>query len=134
MSFVPRSVSFFDLKKIPGCIPIIQQGTKEQVDNLLWQYGFDTKIGVEYVHCLHRPKTATTNEPIEGIMVMGAERRDSEWLASEHASDEAKIEYCEDVHMREDLIALSHTGGADKVWEDDEVAKSVIEKEKKRGN
>ena len=107
MSGNPRSLSFLDLAKVPGAISIMQRNNKKEVDNLLWQYGFDTKTGVEYIDCLHRPLTAETNEPVKGILVTGYERIDPEWLASEHCSFEAKLEACEDYGLRDELLAMN---------------------------
>lgn len=103
---VPRSVSIFDIKLIPGAIGIIQRNNKEEVEQLLWQVGFDPKLGFEFVDCLHRPLTAKTNEPVLGVRIEGYERFDHEWLSSDNASWEAKTENI-DPELRDDLIAMS---------------------------
>ena len=103
----PRSLSFVDLASVPGAIGIMQRNNKQEVDNLLWQYGFDTKAGVQYLECLHRPLTADTNEPVKGILITGFERDDQEWLSGEFASFEAKLDACEDYELRDELLAMN---------------------------
>lgn len=103
---VPRAVSIFDLKLIPGAIGIIQRNNKEEVEQLLWQVGFDPKLGFEFVDCLHRPLTAKTNEPVYGVRIEGYERWDHEWIESDNSSWEAKIQDI-DPSLRDDLIAMS---------------------------
>jgi hypothetical protein len=102
---IPRSISVFDLKRVPGAVRIIQNADKEEIDELLWQIGFDPKLGYELNPCLHRPLTAKTNEPVYGIRVEGYERFDPEWLQSENASWDAKVENI-DPSLRDDLISM----------------------------
>lgn len=102
---IPRSVSVFDLARQPGAVGVIQRNSKEEIDNLLWQLGFDTKYGYEFNDCWHRPLSAKTNEPQYGVRIEGVERSDQEWLESPHSSWEAKTENI-DVSLRDDLISL----------------------------
>lgn len=103
---IPRNVSVFDLAKVPSAVGIIQRNCKEEIDELLWQIGFDPKLGYELNACLHRPLTAKTNEPVYGIRVEGWERSDPEFMKSGFASWENKLEQL-DPHLRDDLMSLS---------------------------
>ena len=125
---VPRSISFYDLKHTPGAIGIMTRNIKEEVDALLWQFGFDTKYGVDFVERTHR--ALTTNQPITGVRIEGVERQDREWLESGLASTEAKIESCKDKTLRDELLKLNKTGTSDKAMVDKSVAKNVIKNQK----
>ena len=106
----PRQLSIFDLKQIPGAIGIIQRNHKEEIDHLLHDLGFDVKHGYTYEECLHRPLTWKTNEPQLGVRIIGVERRDSDWINSEHSSWEAKLDACEDDEFRGELIEMGKQG------------------------
>lgn len=110
---VPRQLSIFDLKLIPGAVGIIQRNDKQEIDHLLYDLGFDVNYGYEYEESLHRPLTWKTNEPQMGVRIVGVERRDSEWITSDNASWEAKVDAVEDDAFRGELIEMttnySHT-------------------------
>lgn len=125
----PRSLSVFDLLKIPGASGVIQRNNKNEIDSLLLQLGFDVKLGYQMVHCLHRP--LTSNKPVDGIRVEGWELMTPEWLASGNASVEARMESCTDYTLREELLKLNKTGCSDRSMTDEGVAKSVTKKEKR---
>ena len=130
-SGVPRSLSFIDLaKSVPGSIAIMQRNDKKEVDNLLWQFGFDTFTGYEFVECNHR--ALTTNQPIFGVRIEGVERGDKEWLASGMASTDAKIESCKDKTLREELLKLNKTGSSDRAMVDQGAAKFAVKDQKEK--
>lgn len=132
-SGVPRSLSFIDLaKSVPGSIAIMQRNDKKEVDNLLWQFGFDTFTGYEFVECNHR--ALTTNQPIFGVRIEGVERGDKEWLESGLASTDAKIESCKDKTLREELLKLNKTGCSDRSMVDESTAKNTIKNQKRSVN
>lgn len=126
---VPRTISFYDLKHTPGAIGIMQRNDKKEVDALLWQFGFNTKVGIDLVECHHR--ALTTNQPIFGVRIEGVERHDKEWLSSGLASTEAQIEAVKDKTMRDELIKMNKTGSSDKTWCNEETAKAVVRSEKR---
>lgn len=125
----PRSLSVFDLLKVPAAAGIIQRNNKSEIDSLLFQLGFDVKLGYEMVHCLHRP--LTSNKPVDGIRIEGWELMTQEWLNSGNASLEARMEACTDPTLREELIKLNKTGCSDTSMTDEGVARSVVKKEKR---
>lgn len=125
----PRSLSFVDIAKIPGGIAIMQKNNKEEIDNLLYQYGFDTKYGWELVECNHRP--LTSNQAVFGFRVEGIERVDQDWLDSGFASLEARMEAVKDPTLRDALLEMCRTGSADKTFQNEDVAKSVLKNQKK---
>jgi len=127
----PRQLSVFDLAKVPSAIAIIQRNDPEEVATLLHQYGFDMRMGVEYVDCWHRPLTNKTNQPVYGVRIEGVERVDQEWFKSGNASQEALTENI-DPSLRDDLIRMGKQGGSDKVFTDERVARSYVAEEKKR--
>ena len=126
---VPRSISFYDLKCIPGAIGIMQRNNKDEIDNLLFQLGFDTRIGWELVECHHRP--LTSNQAVFGFRVEGVERCDPAWIKSDNSSLEARIEAVEDKTLREALVEMNRTGSADKTWINEDAAKAVVRSEAK---
>ena len=126
---VPRSLSFVDLAKVPGGVAIMQRNNKDEIDNLLFQLGFDTRIGWELVECLHRP--LTSNQAVFGFRVEGVERCDREWIDSNHASFEAKVEAVQDKSLRDALLEMCKTGSADKTWSNKDTAKAVVRSEAK---
>lgn len=125
----PRSLSFVDLAKVPNGVQIMQRNNKEEIDNLLFQYGFDIKYGWELVECNHRP--LTSNQAVYGFRVEGVERCDQEWLDSGFASLEARMEAVKDPTLRDALLELCKTGSADKTWTNEDTAKSVLKNQKK---
>lgn len=125
----PRSLSFVDVAKIPGGIAIMQKNNKEEIDNLLFQYGFDIKYGWELVECSHRP--LTSNQAVFGFRVEGIERVDQEWLDSGFASMEARMEAVKDPHLRDALLEMCRTGSSDKTFQNEDIAKSVLKNQKK---
>lgn len=126
---VPRSISFYDLKGIPGVIGIMERNNKEEINNLLEQLGFDTKIGYEINICQHR--ALTTNEVINGPRLEGYESVSESWLKSGNASLEARMEAVDDHSLRDTLMEMSRTGSADKVWINEDSAKAVLKSQKK---
>lgn len=104
---VPRSISVFDLKSIPGAIGIIQRNNKKEIDTLLYQYGFDIESGYDFVECNHRPLTLESNIPVFGVLIVGTERLCDEWINSGNASWEAVVTACKDPSMRADLRIMS---------------------------
>lgn len=125
----PRNMSFSDLAKVPMAIKIMQNGNKEEIDNLLYQYGYDVKIGYEIEDKYHR--SLTNNEVVYGPYIMGYERQDQEWLDSGFASFEAKVEAVQDKSLRDALLEMSRTGSADKTWINEDTAKAVVRSEAK---
>ena len=125
----PRNMSFSDLAKVPMAIKIMQNGNKEEIDNLLYQYGYDVKIGYEIEDKHHR--SLTSNEVVYGPYIMGYERQDQEWLDSGFASMEARMEAVTDPHLRQALLEMCKTGSADKTWTNEDTAKAVIKSQKK---
>ena len=125
----PRNVSFSDLAKVPMAIKIMQSGSKEEIDNLLYQYGYDVKIGYEIEDKYHR--SLTSNEVVYGPYIMGYERQDQEWLNSGFASMEARMEAVTDPHLRQALLEMCKTGSADKTWSNKDTAKAVVRSEAK---
>lgn len=125
----PRNMSFSDLAKIPSAVKIMQTDSKEEVDNLLYQYGYDIKVGYEIEDKYHR--SLTSNEVVFGPYIMGYERQDQDWLDSGFASMEARMEAVTDPSLRDTLIELNRTGSADKTFQNEEVAKSVLKNQKK---
>lgn len=125
----PRNLSFRDLAKVPGAIKIMQNGSKEEIDNLLYQYGYDIHVGYEIENRYHRP--LTSNEVVYGPYIMGYERQDQEWLNSGFASLEARMEAVKDPSLRDALIEMCRTGSSDKTFQNEDVAKSVLKNQKK---
>lgn len=123
----PRNLSFSDLAKVPGAVKIMQSGKKEEIDNLLHQYGYDVRIGYEIENKYHR--SLTSNEVVFGPYIMGFERQDKEWIESGFASLEAKIEAVKDPHLREDLVQMNRTGSSDKTFQNEDTAKAVLRNE-----
>lgn len=123
----PRNLSFSDLAKVPGAVKIMQTGKKEEIDNLLHQYGYDVRIGYEIENKYHR--SLTSNEVVYGPYIIGFERQDKEWLKSGFASLEAKIEATKDPHLREDLVQMNRTGSSDKTFQNEDIAKAVLRNE-----
>lgn len=127
-SGIPRSISFVDLKLIPGGVGIMQRGNKDEVDNLLTNLGFDVKAGYTIDVCTHR--ALSTNEAVNGPRVNGYELMTKEWLNSGLASVDAKIESCKDKTLREELLKLNKTGCSDKSMTDESTAKTTIKNQK----
>ena len=125
----PRNMSFRDLAKVPGAVKIMQNGNKEEIDNLLHQYGYDVRVGYEIEDKYHR--SLTNNEVVFGPYIMGYERQDQEWLDSGFASFEAKVEAVTDPHLREALMEMSKTGTADKTFTNEDTARSVLKNQSK---
>ena len=125
----PRNMSFSDLAKVPMAIKIMQNGNKEEIDNLLYQYGYDVKIGYEIEDKYHR--SLTSNEVVYGPYIMGYERQDQEWLNSGFASMEARMEAVTDPHLRQALLEMCKTGSSDKTWSNEDTAKAVVRSEAK---
>ena len=125
----PRNLSFSDLAKVPNAIKIMQSGKKEEIDNLLHQYGYDIRVGYEIEDKYHR--SLTSNEVVYGPYIMGFERQDVEWLKSGFASLEARMEAVKDPTLRDALLELCKTGSADKTWTNEDTAKSVLKNQKK---
>ena len=126
---VPRSISFVDLKCIPGAIGIMERNNEEEIKTLLEQLGFDMRLGYEVNVCHHR--ALTTNEPVYGPRVEGYESISDDWLKSGNASLEAKVEAVADPHLREALMEMSKTGTADKTFTNEDTARSVLKSQKK---
>lgn len=126
---VPRSISFVDLKCIPGAIGIMERNNPDEIMTLLKQLGFDEKMGYEINFCQHR--ALTTNEVINGPRIEGYESLSKEWLESGNASVEARMEAVDDITLRDELLELYRTGSADKTFQNEEVAKAVIKNQKK---
>lgn len=124
----PRNMSFSDLAKVPNAIKIMQNGKKEEIDNLLHQYGYDIRIGYEIEDKYHR--SLTSNEVVFGPYIMGFERQDDEWINSGFASLEARMEAVKDPHLREALLEMCRTGSSDKTWSNEDTAKAVIKSQK----
>lgn len=125
----PRNLSFSDLAKVPNAVKIMQTGKKEEIDNLLYQYGYDVHIGYEIENKYHR--SLTNNEVVFGPYIMGFERQDAEWLDSGFASLEARMEAVKDPSLRDDLLEMCRTGSSDKTFQNEDVAKSVLKNQKK---
>jgi len=123
----PRNLSFRDLAKVPNAVKIMQNGNKDELDNLLYQYGYDVRVGYEIENKYHRP--LTSNEVVFGPYIMGFERQDKEWIESGFASLEAKIEAIKDPHLREDLVQMNRTGSSDKTFQNEDTAKAVLRNE-----
>jgi energy-converting hydrogenase Eha subunit F len=103
----PRHLSIIDLaNSVPGAVGIMKRNNKEEVDALLHSLGFCVKMGYTFEECYHRPFTSKTKEPIYGMRIVGFERRDPEWVNSEHCSWENKIEEI-DEYLKDDLEAMS---------------------------
>lgn len=130
---VQRAVSVFDLAKVPGAVKIIQGGDTEEINNLLWQYGFDIFAGYEFEECFHRPLTNKDNTPVFGVRVSGVERLDDEWIGGGNATWEAKVAAIKDSGLRAELMSMGREGASDRTWADDNVARKVIQKEKNKG-
>ena len=126
---VPRSLSFVDIAKVPGGTQVMQRNNKEEIDNLLVQLGFDIKLGWELVECHHRP--LTSNRAVYGFRIEGYESCSDEWIKSGNASLEARLEAVQDKSLRDELIGMCKTGTADKTFQNDETAKSVLKNQKK---
>ena len=126
---VPRSLSFVDIAKIPNGVAIMQRNNKDEIDNLLFQLGFDTRIGWELVECHHRP--LTSNKAVFGFRVEGVERCDPAWVNSDNSSLESRIENVADPHLREALMEMSKTGTADKAFTNEDTARSVLKSQSK---
>ena len=126
---VPRSISFVDLKCIPGAIGIMERNDEEEIKTLLEQLGFDVRLGYEINVCHHR--ALTTNEAIYGPRIEGYESVSDEWLNSGNASIEARMEAVDDHSLRDTLVEMSRTGSADKVWTNEDSAKAVLKNQKK---
>lgn len=124
---VPRSISFVDLKMIPGAIGIMERNNKQEIENLLEQLGFDIKLGYEINVCHHR--ALTTNQAVYGPRLEGYESCSDEWLKSGNCSLEAKIEAVKDPHLREDLVQMNRTGSSDKTFQNEDTAKAVLRNE-----
>lgn len=124
---VPRSISFVDLKMIPGAIGIMERNNKEEIENLLEQLGFDIKLGYEINVCHHR--ALTTNQAVYGPRLEGYESCSDAWLKSGNCSLEAKIEAVKDPHLREDLVQMNRTGSSDKTFQNEDTAKAVLRNE-----
>lgn len=125
----PRSISFFDLKKIPGALGIMERNNPVEVGKLLEQLGYDLRLGYEVNVCHHR--ALTTNQAVYGPRIEGYESTSEEWLNSGNASLEAKMEACTDPTLREELVKLNKTGTSDKAMVDERVAKNVVKGEKR---
>ena len=125
----PRNLSFRDLAKVPGAIKIMQSGSKEEIDNLLYQYGYDIRVGYEIENRYHRP--LTSNEVVYGPYIMGYERQDREWLNSGFASLEARMEAVKDPSLRDALLEMCRTGSSDKTFQNEDTAKAVLKNQKK---
>ena len=125
----PRNLSFSDLAKVPNAVKIMQNGKKEEIDNLLYQYGYDIKVGYEIEDKYHR--SLTSNEIVFGAYIMGYERQDRDWLDSGFASMDARLEAVDDHSLRDTLVEMSRTGSADKVWTNEDSAKAVLKSQKK---
>lgn len=125
----PRNLSFRDLAKVPGAIKIMQSGSKEEIDNLLYQYGYDIRVGYEIENRYHRP--LTSNEVVYGPYIMGYERQDQEWLNSGFASLEAHTEAVKDPSLRDALLEMCRTGSSDKTFQNEDTAKAVLKNQKK---
>lgn len=123
----PRNLSFRDLAKVPNAVKIMQNGNKDELDNLLYQYGYDVRVGYEIENKYHR--SLTSNEVVFGPYIMGFERQDKEWIESGFASLEAKIEAVKDPHLREDLVQMNRTGSSDKTFQNEDTAKAVLRNE-----
>ena len=106
----PRNLSFSDLAKVPNAIKIMQSGKKEEIDNLLHQYGYDIRVGYEIEDKYHR--SLTSNEVVYGPYIMGYERQDQDWIDSGFASLEARMEAVKDPHLRDALLELCKTGAS----------------------
>lgn len=126
---VPRSISFYDLKATPGAIGIMERNNKEEINNLLEQLGFDTRLGFEINVCQHR--ALTTNEVINGPRLDGYESLSKSWLESGNASMEAKLEAVKDKSLRDELLEMCKTGSSDKTWNNENTAKSVLKNQSK---
>lgn len=125
----PRSISFTDLAKIPGAVGIMERNKTEEINQLLSQLGFDIRLGYEINVCHHR--ALTTNQAVYGPRIEGYESTSEEWLNSGNASLEAKMEACTDPTLREELVKMCRTGSADKTFQNEETAKSVLKNQKK---
>ena len=126
---VPRSISFVDLKCIPGAIGIMERNDEEEIKTLLEQLGFDVRLGYEINVCHHR--ALTTNEAIYGPRIEGYESCSEDWINSGFASMEARMEAVTDPHLREALLEMCKTGSSDKTWSNEDTAKAVIQNQKK---
>lgn len=100
---VPISYSFKDLLLNPVFKMSAKQDDKFLMEKCFYEVGIDTSQPYEIIHCNHR--TRLSNEPWEGLMVIGEERLDKEWLNSGYASYEAKI-HTNDPFLRETLKGL----------------------------
>ena len=76
---------------------------KELMEKCFYEVGIDTSQPYQIIHCNHR--TRLSNEPWEGLMVIGEELLTKEWLNSGYASYEAKI-HTNDPFLRETLKGL----------------------------
>ena len=125
----PRNLSFSDLAKVPNAIKIMQSGKKEEIDNLLHQYGYDIRVGYEIEDKYHR--SLTSNEVVYGPYIMGYERQDQDWIDSGFASLEARMEAVKDPHLRDALLEMCRTGSSDKTFQNEDTARSVLKNQKK---
>lgn len=131
MSSVTRNISFHLLMKDARAKKAVEENNEKEFKKVLFDWGIDVDDHYTIESCEHRP---LPNDPLifNGPIVLGSERLDEKWLASGHASWEAKVESIQDAAMRIDLIEMGRTGSADRTFINDEVAKSVVKNERKK--
>lgn len=101
------ALSFHDLYLVDGFKEAVDSGNKKVFEAILNTNGMNTTLGYEIVACRHR---TINNIEYEGFRVEGFERTDRQWLLTGCASLEARIEACNDKHLRKELRRMSYQG------------------------
>ena len=100
----PFSLSLTDLLLVEGFQEAFGKDDKETIHKILFNNGMETKYGVEEVVCKHRN---LRNQVVECLRYEASESQDIKWLKSGAASWEVQLDSCEDVYMRDELLAMS---------------------------
>lgn len=132
MSSVTRNISFHLLMQDERAKKAVEENNEKEFKKVLFDWGIDIDDHYTIESCEHRPlpdKPMLFNGPI----VLASERLDENWLKSGHASWEAKVESIQDVALRTDLLEMGRTGCADRTFTNEDVARSVVKNERKKG-
>ncbi|MNG12598.1 hypothetical protein D3C84_962200 [compost metagenome] len=112
----------------------VKENDESTVEQILFDCGIDTSLPYEIVSCEHRVYPSTDNPlSFNGPLVQGTERCDTEYLKSGMASWEVTLESSNDPSLRAELKWIGRTGSADRVWQDNNVAKRVAKSEQGKG-
>lgn len=99
-----KSVSLYDILQDPALKQAVLNNDQETINQALWNAGLDIHHEeFEMLDCIHRPQKMASNESWKGLLFISAERTDSEYLNSDLASDDVKLEAKGDVSLIAEL-------------------------------